>query len=255
MNVTHDLRPLLDQWPYDPTKNVRIVKGVDGREILQVRLPLGLEQYEMDGRPDGQRPHGCESALSFQLQRLSQAQSQGEEAAFKINEEDCAELFAEGVLYYYRYLQFFQMRDWQRTVRDTERNLKALDLVHQFAERQEDRLYLEQWRPYILRINATARAMISLGRGDYLNAVEIVQQTMETIDSLPEIDNEVFAIERQRSLTALKKLATQLKRNRPLSKLERLERSLRRAIATQAFERAAKLRDQIRALRQTEPTS
>jgi tetratricopeptide (TPR) repeat protein len=245
-----DLRPWMDEWPYDPENNVRVVRGAHGREILQVRLPLGLEQYEMEGRPDGQRPHGHESALEYQLQR--QAQAAGHDLAFRLSAEDCAELFAEGVLYYYRYLQLFQIKDWKRTIRDTERNLKVFDLVHQCAEREEDQQYLEQWRPYILRIHTIARAMIELEQGKYTPALEITQQAIEVIENLPGIDQEVFTFERQRSLTALRELAAQLKRNRPLTKLERLERSLRQAIKNQAFERAAKLRDEIRVLRNAE---
>ena len=45
------------------------------------------------------------------------------------------------------------------TQRDTAtRNLRLFDFVHQHAHRKEDRHHLEQWRPYILRINAVARA-------------------------------------------------------------------------------------------------
>ena len=56
MNNSPDLRQILKAWPYDPEHDARIVRGDDGRELLQVRTPLGIEQYEMDGRPDGLRP-------------------------------------------------------------------------------------------------------------------------------------------------------------------------------------------------------
>ena len=79
MNGSVDLRSLLDAWPHDPDENVRIIRGHDGREIMQVRLPLGMEQYELDGRPDGRRPHGMVSALDYQLRRLALAQAKGRE--------------------------------------------------------------------------------------------------------------------------------------------------------------------------------
>ena len=48
MSDDYDVRRLLENWPYDPDKNIRVLRGRDGRELLQVRLPLGLEQYELD---------------------------------------------------------------------------------------------------------------------------------------------------------------------------------------------------------------
>src|SRR5258708_38408808 len=64
-----DLRKYLDKWPYDPDHNVRLVRGKDGRQIMLVRQFMGLEQYEVEGRPDGQRPRGMESSLEFQPAR------------------------------------------------------------------------------------------------------------------------------------------------------------------------------------------
>jgi protein-arginine kinase activator protein McsA len=67
---------------------------------------------------------------------------------------------------------------------------------------------------------------------------------------LDDLDDDTFKFERERSLTALRALVSQIQKNRPLSDLERLEQQLRRAIDKQEFERAAQLRDRIRELRQ-----
>lgn len=249
MNDSVDIRGLLESWPYDADENVRLVRGEDGREVLQVRLPLGLEQYEMEGRPDGLRPHGKESLLEFHLERLAHAKATGQEQAFSLEEKTCAELFAEGTIYYCRYLRLFQIKDWPRTVRDTARNLRLFDFVNRYAEREEDRMYLEQWRPYILRIHAIAAAMIEIERGRYDDALQAVNSAIGTIEALTELEEETFKFERQRSLVALREIAAQIEKNRPLSELEVLERRLRRAIEKQEFERAAQLRDRIRALR------
>ncbi len=68
-----DLRSCLEDWPYDAEKNVRMGRGADGRELIFVRQPMGLEQYEVDGRPDGRRVHGMESVLNFQQARITSA--------------------------------------------------------------------------------------------------------------------------------------------------------------------------------------
>jgi hypothetical protein len=250
MNNDVDLRGLLDAWPYDPEHNVRIVRGTDGRELLQVRLCLGLEQYEMEGRPDGKRPYGKLSVLEHFAESLAEARRRGKESEFALTPEQCAELFAEGMLYYYRYLNLFQARYWPGTLRDTSRNLKLFDFVRRYAEREEDRNYLEQWRPYIVRINATAAAMIQLEGGAHQAALDLLQQAISRIKSLPESEDQTYQFERKRSLLTLGELVQQIKRGRPVPLRERLERELRRAIERQEFERAAALRDQIRALSQ-----
>ena len=244
-----DLRTLLSDWPYDPENTVRLVRAADGRELLQVRLPLGVEQYELDGRPDGERPHESESFLDYHLQRLEEAKPARKQKAFSLSPSECADLFAEGVLYYHRYLHLFEIKDWARTARDTARNLRLFDFVKQHAAHRDDQCYLERWRPYLLRMNAVALAMLALDREDHLSALQILQSAIHSIESLDRLEEEAFAIECRRSLGALRQLMGRVESTRPISSLERLERQLKQAIAAQQFERAALLRDRIKALR------
>ena len=252
MAIDPDLKALLESWPYDPDDCVRVVTLAGGRDVMQVRLPLGIEQYEIDGRPDGHRPHDAESVLDYQLARLEKAKAAGQESDFRLDPDACVELFNEGVLYYYRYLHLFQMKDWPRTVRDTARNLQLFDFVRRYAARDEDKQYLEQWRPYVLRINAVAAAMIALGEDDHPKASALVKGAAEKIESLPDIDEDTFRFERQRSLEALHDLADQIEKTAPLTELQKLERQLDDAVTTERYEHAAELRDRIRVLRQTE---
>ncbi len=249
MSEPMDLRSVLRGWAYDPDNDARLVRGDDGREIMQVRTPLGIEQHELDGRPDGDRPHGMESALEFYERRLQKAAAAGQQADFKLDAMECSELFNEGTLYYLRYVRLFQLKDWRRTVRDTARNLRAFDLVHRYAQREEDQQLLEKWRPYVIRVNAAAAAMIELEKHAHERALDVVADAVKTIQSLENLDDETFALERDRSLAAMAELAEQIQKTRPLSELEHLERQLRVAIDRQEFERAAGLRDRIRALR------
>lgn len=249
MSDSVDLRRLLQSWPYEPDNDTRVVAGDNGREILQVRTVLGIEQHELDGRPDGGRPHGMESVLDFHLRRLETVKASGEEAGFDLSPAQCAELFNEGTLYYYRYVRLFQMKDWPRTIRDTARNLRAFDFIHRYAQREEDQQFLEKWRPYVLRVNGSAQALLQLEKKNYDAALRTVNETIAKIEALDELEDDTFRFERERSLTALRELGGQIRKNRPLSELERLEGQLRRAIEAQNFERAAQLRDRIRELR------
>src|SRR5216110_585605 len=74
-----DLNTITDNWPYESgTIKVRRITGLDGREKLQLRVDLGVLQMEMTGRPDGRRPHNCESLLEYHPKRASRAEQKGD---------------------------------------------------------------------------------------------------------------------------------------------------------------------------------
>jgi len=123
--MSSDLHSILGDWPHETGKiKVRKIVGLDGREKLQLRIDLGVLQMEMTGRPDGVRPHGCESLLEYHQVRAGRAVQRGEN--YELTLEQCAELQQEGIQYYHRYLSLFQINDFPGVVRDTQRNLDLL---------------------------------------------------------------------------------------------------------------------------------
>ena len=177
MNVV-DLRSCLESWPYDAEKNVRMGRGADGREIILVRQPMGLEQYEADGHPDGRRVSGLETALDFHQARSHAAKRIPTGTAFELNAEDCTELFHEAVAYYERSIVLFRLQDWPRTERDAAQNLRLLEFVRQHARCAEDRMHLDPWRPHIARLHIVARAMICLGKMQYREALQTAREAI-----------------------------------------------------------------------------
>ena len=241
------MRSVLAAWPYDPNKNVRVLSLSAGREVIQLRLPVGVEQYEMDGHPDGKRPHGKGSSLEHFFGMRDMAKKQ-DGPSFRLNEKDCVELFAEGVLYYFRYLLLFQIQDWDRTIRDIARNIRLFDFVNTYAARKDDRASLEPWRPYVLRFHAMAKAMRRIQRNQHGAVAQCLHDCIRQISRLPDMDNDTFRFERERSLKALRTMAEDLKKNRPDSPAEGLQRELDEAVQDERFEHAAELRDRIRQL-------
>jgi len=157
-----DITPVLRGWNYEPgIINVRKIAGIDGTAKVQMRLDLGVLQMEIDGRPDGVRPHGHESLLEFyETQLADHLRRHGTELGFHLNPAQCQALRDEAVMYYHRYLSLFVLEDFTGVVRDTGRNLRLLDLCGKFAEDEQDRLVLEQYRPYITMMNARAQASL-----------------------------------------------------------------------------------------------
>jgi hypothetical protein len=245
MRRSDDLTGLLERWEYEENRTVRRIRAADGRELLQVRLPLGVEQYEINGRPDGKQPEGQESWLRFYQKR---AQVFGRE--FVLNQKDCERLQSEGVLYYYRYLLFFQIGEYSLCARDTARNLRLLDFVSRHAAQRESAENLEQYRPYILRMNLMARTLRRVKeKGDVRGAIRRLEQGIEAIRSLPPLeDNAIFDFERERSVKSIEDLIRQLRSQLPLSRRDRLKQQMEEAISREDYEKAASLRDQLKKL-------
>lgn len=240
-----DIAHFLRDWEYDSDNTVRFVDGDDGRQILQVRLPLGIEQYELDGRPDGEEPFGRESVLDeieFRIEKF--IEEHGEDGGFSIDHKSFESMQNEGILYYYRYLLLFQIGDYERTSRDTEHNLTICRLVEKYCTNKEDRNSLLQYKPYIIRVNALSRSMLALGNNDKPQALAVITSAIEEIESMPAISSIVHKFERERSLEQLRGTLEQLQKFK-VGEVERLEARLEEAVANEDYEQAAKLRDKI----------
>jgi hypothetical protein len=245
--VTKDIQPILDGWDFEPgSVNVRIVRGLAGREKVQMRVDLGLLQMEMDGRPDGSRPHGADSLLDHLDAKAQLKVKQTEE--FHLSDGDCEELLREGVQYYYRYLSFFHLGRYDLAARDTERNLRLFAFVRQYATTDQAKWRFDQYRPYVLMMNTRARALPTYEAKRFRESIQIVAEGIAAIrEFLVEHDmqdQESECLE----LEFLKRWRDEIDRARPLDATEKLQRQLDNAIRNENYERAAQLRDQIRKL-------
>ncbi len=250
--VAEDLRGVLKGWPYEAGKiTVRTVTGEDGREKVQMRLDLGLLQMELDGRPDGQRPNDCESLLAHHQERLeTYKQRNGTDLGFELSGEECQALRDEALMYYHRYLALFVLEDYGRVERDTARNLQTADLCNRYAAEEWDRLAMEQYRPYIVMMNARARCHQAMNANMYKTALAHVETGMRTIREFFERYNQPDAYEQSSEVQILRALRHEVVQRLPVGAIERLERKLQRALREERYEDAAKIRDQLDVLRE-----
>lgn len=240
-----DITNILEEWAYDPEQTVRIVSAADGRNVLQVRLPLGIEQYEIEGRPDGRQ-----SALEEMKGRLREyIREKNSDSGFSLSHEDFLKLQGEGILYYYRYLLLFQINDFEKVVRDTSHNLEIASLVEKYVDSGEDRTALLQYKPYILRMNSISRSMLSVRLKEPHLAQNILREAIAQIKSLDDIDSPAFQFEKIRSINYLKSALKQIEnREGEDNPAEELKRELELAIEEENYERAAELRDRLRGI-------
>ena len=254
VSMGEDITEILSAWSFDPETNVRKIRGTDGVEKIQVRINQGafqgILQIDLDGRPDGCRPHGQTFALDYYQNSLQayRQQNNSEDDGFSLDPEACEELFEEGARIYERYAFLLQLKEYPRVIRDTERNMQLFRFVNRYAASEQDKSNLEKWWPYILRINGTARAFVARDEGDFVEALDIVAKTRDLIRECPMIDTEEFRVEMERSEEALEALESELLEAKPLNRKEQLEQMLAEAVEGDNFERAAELRDMIQQL-------
>jgi excinuclease UvrABC helicase subunit UvrB len=107
---------------------------------------------------------------------------------------------------------------------------------------------LEQFRPYVLMMNARARACIALEEKSYDRALDLIQNGIDAIaEFFQEIDREDL-VENCREIQFLEEWSERIRSNRPLTAVDRLRRELHTAVEKEDYERAAQLRDQLRSL-------
>jgi hypothetical protein len=251
---SNDLRPIMDAWPYRPGElTVRLVRGQDGKPKVQLRLDMGIMQMELDGRPDARRPHDCASLLEYHEKRLARwREEKGTEEGFRLKPSDCEALREEATMYYHRYLSLFSLQDFARAERDTERNLRAFDFVKKYAARQQDRTSMEVYRPYVLMMNARARAALSLSESKFRRALHAVNSGIEAIRKFYLEQDTPQLIEESNEIRLLEEMRKEVSAQIPPSRIDQLREQLAKAVRNEDFEAAAALRDEIRKLEREE---
>ena len=252
--MDYDISGILEQWRHKPGEvTVRRITGRDGRPKIQMRLDLGLLQMEMEARPDGRRPHGCESLLAYHQGRLARyKQANGVEVGFELSAKQCKGLREEAVMYYYRYLSLFILGQYAQVVRDTNRNLEAFDMCRKFAAKKADRLALEQYRPYVVMMNTRARVQLAVDDEKFSEALEICQGGIKSIEEFFKQMARPELAEHCSELAILRSVQEEINNRLPLDPADALHADLSKALEREQYEKAAELRDKLRNLNKSD---
>ena len=246
-----DISHLLGSWEYQPGQVVvRRFTAKDGKEKIQLRVDLGLLQMNAEGRPDGKRPFGHTSLLEYHQARLYKhvAANNGSADGFKLKAEDCSKLQLEVLQYHHRYICLLQLEDYAGVIRDAERNLSVFDFVEKHAESEELVWALRQFQPQLLMILTRARGAQALKAEDYELAVRLIEEGLEQIRTFYKESGGNESAEQSGEVTSLQEWLEEVRAKRPLSRRERLERALHDAVKCEDYERAAKVRDELKSL-------
>lgn len=239
MTFPKHIDSVLREWPYEPeTVSVRTVCGEDGRELLQMRIDLGILQIETSGRPDGERPEGHESYLDYLRDEASQA-----DGDFRLNEDQCDEVDREFIQFYHRRICWLKLQRYDRAVADADHTLAMMDFCSQHSPDEQWAMSHEQYRPFVIFHRVQAAALDALEKEDAEAAIVQINQGLESLKKLFAAHELEEYFEENELVVRLLEFRESLRDEYNVG--QTLPEQLAEAVALEQYERAAKLRDEI----------
>jgi hypothetical protein len=242
MSDRKDIDHVLHDWPFEPGSiSARLVRAEDGRDVLQMRIEMGVLQMEATHRPDGERPGGADTLLDHLIQ---ESLHWGEH--FELTHEQSLEVDREFLQFYHRRICWLALREFERAIQDANHTLDLMDFVrdHSAEEEKEWILSHEQFRPFVLFHRTQAAALAQLDQDGPERAVEEINRGLAQI-------REVFAgaeaedhFEEDEMVGQLRDLQEEIRDRYAVGRT--LAEQLADAVAAEQYELAAKLRDQMR---------
>jgi len=230
---------LLNDWKYRfGDVLARKVRGSDGRQVLQMRIDMGVLQMEQTGRPDGEKPEGFETYYDYLI-----ALSFHEGADFSLNTERCMEIDREFVQFYHRRICWLALKEYDQAATDADHSLNLMDFSTAHSPDESWSLMHEQYRPFVMFHRVQARALSRLDETDPRKAVAMIDEGLEELREVfveHEADDE---FEESELIIKLREMRSSLLEHYDVQ--PSLSEQLAEAIAKEQYELAAKIRDRI----------
>ena len=238
-NPKQHLDRLLSEWPFLPGQIlVRQIQGADGRDVLQMRVDMGIIQMEQAGRPDGDNPEGFDTYYDY---LVSLSFEEGE--SFQLDEDRCGEIDREFYQFYHRRICWLTLKRYPEAVKDAQHTLSLMDFSSAYAPDPEWALMHEQYRPFVMFHKIQGMALIQLENSDPEGAIqeidgglEALMEVFEKHEASEHFDEDAFVIK-------LREMRTSIVEHYELG--PSLAEQLANAIASEQYELAAELRDRI----------
>lgn len=252
MALKKNLDRILSQWSYEPNAvKVRVVQGDDGRDVIQMRVDMGILQLEIEGRPDGTWPSGYRTFYDY---LLSEELLDDE---FELSEEQSAEADREFIQYYHRRVCWLTLRAFDRAVKDADHTLALMDFCLAHSSDEEWTISHEQYRPFVLFHRIQAAALDKLEHQAPEAAIEELNNGLRQLQELFDEGEDEFEVEVEEHsdeffeehfeehvlVLRLVELRESLRSHYHIGRT--LEERLQEAVNTEQYELAARLRDEM----------
>ena len=238
MKRVPNIDKILNSWPYEPNSvSVRMAKGSDGRDILQMRIEMGILQLETSGRPDGSKPFDQDTYFDYLISQSFDHEN------MVMTDDQCVEVDREFVQYYHRRICWLALREFGNAVRDADHTLGLMDFCKEHSPDESWTMTHEQYRPFVMFHRIQASALDSLENHNAEKAVETINAGLESLRQVfaeHEVEDEFEDNELIERLIDLRESLREKFAVGPTLR-ERLDA----AVAAEQYELAAELRDKL----------
>ena len=234
-----DFDEILSGWPYEPEGlGVRLVVASGDREVIQIRVDMGILQLETTGRPDGTEPSGHETYYDF---LLGEVLSEGEE--WHMDDEQCAEVDREFIQFYHRRVSWLKLNRYHRAVQDANHTLGLMDLCRLHSPDEHWTISHEQYRPFVMFHRTQAQAFAGLEEEGAEKAIQAINQGLGQLQELFEQHEASDSFEDDELVMRLVEMRESMRDEYEVG--QTLQEKLADAVAREEYELAAQLRDQL----------
>jgi hypothetical protein len=234
-----DIDDLLSDWPFEVGEVMaRSVKAANGREVLQMRVDMGLLQMEVDKRPDGSRPEGADTFFDY----LKSLEAAGEDDLV-LTQDQCDEADREFVQFYHRRICWLALRRFPEAMRDADHTLAFMDFAKEHSPDEQWTLSHEQYRPFVLFHRVQAAALAALDQHSPEAAIEEINQGLDRFRKLFDEYEVAEKFDEDELVRRLTELQASLREHYRVGRT--LDEQLADAVAKEQYELAAHLRDEI----------
>jgi hypothetical protein len=241
--VTRDIDAALEGWEFQPgIVQGRLVVAGDQRQVIQMRVDLGVLQMETANRPDGSRPHGFPTYFDY-LQHEARTAARNDKP-FVMEEEHCQEADREFVQFYHRRISWLALRNYARAIADADHTLAFMDFVKEHSSSEEYTQAHEQYRGFVTFQRTQGAAALALEQSDAEKAIDEVREGLARLRSFFAAFGAEEQMEEDGMVQHLRKIMHSLREQHGIE--ETLQEQLDRAVANENYEEAARLRDVLR---------
>lgn len=241
--MKQDIDSILETWKYQPgVAQARLVQARDGRQVIQLRIDLGVLQLETGGRPDGATPHGHATYHDYLKEQARLARKT--QSTFSLSEEQCQEADREFLQYYHRRMCWLALRQYERAIKDADHTLAFMDFIKRHSPNEEYLHAHEQYRGFVLFQRTQAAAALQVEGNAPEQAIREVHTGLDRLRDFFAYYEREEEMDEDQMVQHLRHVESTLREQFHIDAT--LEEQLQQAIAEEDYERAARLRDKLK---------
>jgi hypothetical protein len=238
-----DIDVAMQGWEFKPGMvQARMVQAAGNRQVIQMRVDLGLLQLEVKGRPDGSQPHGFPTYFDYLRHQARLAERAGR--PFVLSEEQCQEADREFVQFYHRRICWLALRNYQRSIDDADHTLTFMDFVRDHSPSEDYTQAHEQYRGFVVFHRTQAAAALAVENNNPEAGVDAIRAGLERMRGFFAHFDAEEQMEEDGMVQRLREMEESLRKMHNIE--ETLQEQLERAVKNENYEEAAKLRDEMR---------